>query len=639
MATDLILGTAGHIDHGKTSLIQTLTGVNTDRLPDEKRRGITIDLGFAELNLGDFRLGIVDVPGHERFVRNMLAGATGTDLALLVVAADDSVKPQTREHLEILRLLDVTSGVIALTKSDLAEPDWMELVEDEVRGLVEGTFLETAPIVRTSTVTGHGLEALQTALLEAAQVAADRCPEQLQASPFRMAIDRTFTMAGHGTVVTGSVSSGMAQLGDELMIEPGAIQVRIRGLQNHDRAVESIARGQRAAINLVGVHHREVERGHELTTPGQLQPSKLLTVHLKLLPSAPRHLKNRAQVRLHIGTAEVMARVSLLGCERLEPGHQAFAQLFLQNPCVTSWSQPFILRSESPLVTIGGGQVLAPHAERIRRPDDTILEKIALLASSEPPTRAAAALFFTGFRPWQPTDLTFDAGIEQPAEVCKQLIQEEILLAFELSPTRHIHLHRDVVEQLERRIEATLRKLHKDFPLRSKFERAQIFHRFAYLDNEPLLTLVMERMRKSGRIVVTAHGVSLVGCGPQLSQNERKLHAQLVQRFEQSRLQPPSVKECQQDAAKLSKSVPDLLALAVADGELVEISRNMYIHTNVYDEVQDKLLQELSSGKGITISEMRELLQTSRKYAVPLAEFLDRTGFTRREGDLRMLAK
>src|SRR5262245_54496041 len=271
MSLDLILGTAGHIDHGKTSLIRALTGVDTDRLPEEKRRGITIDLGFAALDLPPYRLGIVDVPGHERFVRNMLAGATGMDLAMLVVAADDSVNQQTREHLEILRLLDLKGGVIALTKCDLAEPSWLTLVEDEIRALVAGSPLAAAPIVRTSIVTGAGLEDLRAALLAAAQAAAPRIPTP-EASPFRMAIDRTFTLAGHGTVVTGSITSGRVRAGDELRIEPGGLNARVRGLHNHDRPADELHRGQRGAINLAGVHHSQIARGQDLGAPGALAP-------------------------------------------------------------------------------------------------------------------------------------------------------------------------------------------------------------------------------------------------------------------------------------------------------------------------------------------------------------------------------
>ncbi|MFP6621742.1 MAG: selenocysteine-specific translation elongation factor, partial [Pirellulaceae bacterium] len=309
MTTDLILGTAGHIDHGKTALIRALTGTETDRLPEEKRRGITIELGFAELQLDAFRLGIVDVPGHERFVRNMLAGASGMDLAMLVVAADDSIKPQTREHLEILRLLRLKAGVIVITKCDLAEDDWIQLVEEEVRELCQGTVLATAPVVRTSAETGEGIEELRQALLACARQAAENLSDDLQDAPFRMAIDRVFTMAGHGTVVTGSVTSGQVKLGAELEIQPDAIPVRVRGLQNHEDSVERVFRGQRAAINLAGIHHNDLSRGRELAAPGHLASHRILTVSLHLLGNAQRKIKKRHQVRLHVGTAEELGSV------------------------------------------------------------------------------------------------------------------------------------------------------------------------------------------------------------------------------------------------------------------------------------------------------------------------------------------
>jgi selenocysteine-specific elongation factor len=391
MQTDLILGTAGHIDHGKTALIRALTGDDLDRLPEEKQRGITIELGFTHLDLGEYRLGIVDVPGHERFVRNMLAGATGMDLALLVVAADDSIKPQTREHLEILKLLRLEAGAIAVTKCDLVESDWIDLVEEEIRELVEGTFLEDAPLVRVSSVTGQGVDALRDALLNAADRAAQSRIRGLIEAPFRMAIDRCFTISGYGTVVTGSASSGRAAVGQELVIEPGNLTVRVRGLQNHERAVDEIHRGQRAAINLAGIHHADIRRGHELASPGHLVPSRLITASLSLLDSSPRPLKNRSRVRVHVGTAELLARVSLLDRDQLKPGETAPAQLFLNDLAVTTWSQPLVVRSESPVITIGGGRVLDPNAERLRKPDDVVIRLVEDLSSPDPirPTRSA----------------------------------------------------------------------------------------------------------------------------------------------------------------------------------------------------------------------------------------------------------
>src|SRR5437660_2400641 len=323
MPRDLILGTAGHIDHGKTSLQKALTGIDCDRLPEEKRRGITIDIGFATLDLGDYRLGIVDVPGHERFIKNMLAGATGIDLAVLVVAADDSVMPQTREHLEILQLLGLRHGVISLTKADLVDETTREVVELEIRELVHGTFLENAPLIPTSAHTGQGIEELKEAIREACEKVEERTGRQW----FRLAIDRSFVVQGHGTVVTGSVTSGGVRVGDELEWQPRGERVRVRSLQNHDRPVEEVHRGQRAALNLAGVHHEDVIRGQEVATPGYLVPSRVVTVRLHSLPDAKRPIKHRSPVRFHLGTAEIMGTVSLLDCDAVEPGQWGLAQI------------------------------------------------------------------------------------------------------------------------------------------------------------------------------------------------------------------------------------------------------------------------------------------------------------------------
>lgn len=636
MSTDLILGTAGHIDHGKTSLIKALTGVDTDRLPEEKLRGITIDLGFTQLTLGDFRLGIVDVPGHERFVRNMLAGATGVDLALLVVAADDSVKPQTREHLEILRLLDLESGVIALTKCDLPEADWLELVEEEVRELVRGTFLESAPVIRSSAVTGQGLEELRGALSSAAQQAAASARRKLRRAPFRLAIDRAFTVAGHGAVVTGSVASGAVRLGDELTLEPGAVQVRVRGLHNHDEPVEEVHRGQRAAVNLAGVHHDEIRRGQELASPGYLQPSSLLAVQLHLLDAVERPLKQRSQVRCHLGTAELMASVVLLDRDRLQPGDSAPAQLFLNEPAVAAWGQPFVLRSESPVATIGGGRVLDPCAAKAPRHQDEILARLTELGSPEPLERASAATYFFSLKPWRPHDLVRSAGVDEADAKIAELIRRGELQELTLSASRKLLVHQKRLDELFVRIEGLLEREHKAFPLRTMLDRAPLASRIAYLGSDALVDAVLDAMQRAGRLRMNQRGVALPGRGPQLSNNEQKLLTQMIEAFRAAGYQSPSVDELRSQAVRNQQSVPQLLALALADGQLVEVSSGYYIHAETEQRLRQTLAEALAGGKGLTVSQIRELLGVSRKYAVPLCEYLDAIGFTRREGDLRV---
>lgn len=668
MTTDLILGTAGHIDHGKTSLIRALTGTNTDRLPEEKRRGITIELGFAELTVDDYRFGIVDVPGHERFIRNMLCGATGMDLVMLVIAADDSVKQQTREHLDILRLLDLSDGVIVLTKVDLVDRGWADLVEAEIRDLVASTFLEGASIVRTSATTGLGLDTLRRELVAAAGHVVQRRHRNSDSGPFCMAIDRTFTIAGHGTVVTGSVARGVCRTGDELRVEPRGVTVRVRGIQSHDRSVDLARRGQRAAINLVGVHHTEIEWGQQLCSPGHLKPSKLLTVSLTLLESAPRPLKDRARMKLHMGTAELVAAVRLLDQEWLQPGETGFAQLFLSEPTVSVWNQPFVIRFESPAATAGGGRVLSPNAERIRkRPrsnargsradtahdspsakgtseprvqaaDPEIRDMVERLAGSEVVDRASAALYFNGLHDWQPADLARTAGIDSFQEVTEKLVQRGDLRLIAVSPTRTIRLHRLVLGKLYDRIAAALKKLHEKFPLRTEMDRATLASGFAYLGEDSILTAALKDMHAAGRIRFGEHGISLVGHGPKLSANEQKVLTQLIDLFRGAGMQPPSVKECQQQAQKHQSAVPQLLALAAANGELVEVGPDFFLHSEVERQARDLLRNKLRGSSGLTLSEIREILNTTRKYAVPYCEYLDRTGFTVRRGDVRVLA-
>src|SRR5229473_3082609 len=407
MPRDLILGTAGHIDHGKTSLVKALTGIDCDRLPEEKARGITIDIGFAILDLGDFRLGIVDVPGHERFIKNMLAGATGIDLAVLVVAADDSVMPQTREHLEILRLLGLRHGLIALTKSDLVDGETCEVVELEIRELVQGSFLEHAPIIRTSAQTGEGIDELKNAIAEICRHVEARTDKEW----FRMAIDRSFIVQGHGTVVTGSVTAGSLRIGDEVDWLPRRERVRVRSLQNHDRQVEEVHRGMRAAINLAGVHHEDVIRGQELATPGYLEPSRVLTVRLHCLADVKRPIKHRAPVRFHLGTAELMSSVALLDCDTIEPGQWGLAQLFLEAPATATWGQPFVVRESSAAQTLGGGQVLQPVAKKIRRRHLEILERIERLWTGNAQERTLTVAWFGGFSGFTPADLVRGANV------------------------------------------------------------------------------------------------------------------------------------------------------------------------------------------------------------------------------------
>ena len=639
MTHDLILGTAGHIDHGKTSLIRALTGTDTDRLPEEKKRGITIELGFAQLQVGDFRLGIVDVPGHERFVRNMLAGATGMDLVMLVVAADDSIKPQTVEHLDILRLLNRQAGVIALTKCDLAEPDWLELVEDEIRELVHGSFLENAAIIRTSSATGLGLDDLRGALHTAAQASVNLNSGTSRSNVFRLAIDRCFTVAGHGTVVTGSVGSGAVAVGDELELQPAGVRVRVRSIQNHSSMVDSVHRGQRAAINLGGIHHQDVLRGFELATPGRLMPSRCSPVKMTVLPAARKPLKHRSRVRLHLGTTELIASVLLLNQPQLDPGNSGYAQVLLNEPAVATWNQPCVVRSESPFVTIGGGHVLLARAARLRRPTAVDLRRIQELGAADVVKRAGAAAYFQNISAWSPADLWQAVDAAEPLAIVSQLVDAGTLKRFEISSTRTIHVHEDVLQRLYGQVESVLEHLHDAEPLRGYLDRSRLSDRFKHLEFPQVLAFALSTMSTMGRVRLTKSGVGLRDRGPQLSQNEQKLLTQLVDTLQTAGIEAPTAKELQQAATKNKDSVPQLLSLAAANGDLVQITDEYYLHADVEQQIRQTLAEKMAGGSGKTMSEIRETLGTSRKYAVPLCEHFDRSGFTVRQGDLRVLGR
>jgi selenocysteine-specific elongation factor len=637
MTRDLILGTAGHIDHGKTSLVKALTGIDCDRLPEEKARGITIDIGFAILDLPPFRLGIVDVPGHERFVKNMLAGATGIDLAVLVVAADDSIMPQTREHLEILRLLGLRHGVIALTKCDLVDETTREVVELEVRDLVRGTFLENAPILATAAHTGQGIAELKAAITEACQKVQERGGAQW----FRLAIDRSFIVQGHGTVVTGSVTSGRLRVGDEVEWLPRGERVRVRSLQNHEQAVEEVHRGQRAAINLAGVHHEDVIRGQELATPGYLLPSRVMTVRLHCLADMKRPIKHRMPVRFHLGTAEVMGTVALLDVDTIEPGQWGLAQVFLEEPATGAWGQPFVLRESSATQTLGGGQVLQPAARKIRRRHFEMLERIERLWTGDARERALTVAWFGAFAGFTVPDLVRGANIgpDEATELVAQLKERGDLVEVAISSARRLLLHKDMVNELEERMLTVLTRLHEQSPLMSTHDRQKVQSQLDYVGDDGLVHATVDRLIARKQLVGDLRRLGRADFKPKLSVNLRKLKDKLVAAYREARFQPPEPKSFAGQAGGNAANLSDLFDVCVAEGYLTHIAEDIYLHSDVDAEMRRLVKERLAEGKGLTVAEIRDLLGTTRKYAVPLCEYLDRVGLTRREGDLRVLTK
>jgi selenocysteine-specific elongation factor len=631
---DLVLGTAGHIDHGKTALVRALTGVDADRLPEEKARGLTIDLGFASLDLGPHRLAIVDVPGHERFVRNMLAGASGLDLAMLVIAADDSVMPQTREHLEILSLLDLPGGLVVLTKCDLADPSWLALVEDEARELVRGTFLESAEIVRVSAATGRGIDDLRAALARLCEQA----PARRDPGPFRMAVDRSFTRPGHGAVATGTVASGVAAVGDELVLHPEGRPVRVRGLHRHGKAVDRIGRGTRAAVNLAGVRHEEIARGQELAAPGYLEATRVLSVELRESAQAPRSLRHRGRYRVHLGTAEASATLVLLE-DRPEDGSPRLAQLVLASPVVAVHGQPFVVREESPPATLGGGRVLQPRARRIRRRDREAVARLARLRSPDPVERVRTALAFAGLEPTPDLALCALAGVAlaEVGPILEGLAAAGELVEIAAGARRSYRVPAELAAELEGRALRALGRLHEARPRMSAVPLARLAAEFPDLP-DGLAAGLVERLKAAGAVVADARAAALAGFEPRLSQGERRLKSELADAIRLAGVSPPSAAEL---ASSLGGSraavVPELLALLRDEQRVVEVAPGLYFDADVEADLRRKVAGRLADGSTLTMSELRDLAGATRKHAVPLGEHLDRVGLTRREGDVRLL--
>ena len=636
MVRALILGTAGHIDHGKTALVKALTGVDCDRLPEEKARGITIDIGFARLDLGDFRIGIVDLPGHERFIMNMLAGATGVDLALLVVAADDSVMPQTREHLEILRLLGLKHGVIALTKADLVDETTRAVVEMEIRELVQGSFLEQAPIVATSIHTGAGLQELRDAL----EMACAKVETQRTGAWFRMAIDRSFIVQGHGTIVTGTVTGGQISEGDELEWLPSRQRVRVRGLHHHDQKVSQVRRGMRAALNLAGVPHEEVVRGQELASPGVLEPSRVVTVRLYCLPGATRPIKHRSTVQFHAGTSALSAKLALLDCDALEPGAWGLAQLFLSAPAVTVWGQPFIVRDSSATFTLGGGQILQPVARKVRRRHTEVLARIEHLWSGDAKERVLTVAWMSGFTGLAPIDLVRGAGIQlgEAPGIVQELFGQGKLVEVAAHAANPRFLHADLFPDLEQRVVQILAAAHRDAPLLSAHLRQRIVQQLDYIGNDALVQQAIGRLLASKRVVGDQQRIALADFKPKLSANLRKLRDKIIDEHQRARFTPPEPASFAAAAGGNAGSLQDLFGVCVAEGYLCKIGADVYLHAEAEADMTRLVHSALTQGPGLTVAEIRDLLGTTRKFAIPICEYLDRKGLTERRGDLRFAA-
>jgi selenocysteine-specific elongation factor len=629
----VVMGTAGHIDHGKTQLVKALTGIDTDRLKEEKERGITIDLGFAHLTCDDgTAVGVIDVPGHERFVRNMLAGVGGIDLVMLVIAADEGVMPQTREHLAICQLLRIKDGLVALTKIDLVDRDWLELVIEDTREFLKGTFLEGKPIVPVSAKTGEGLAELRRAL----QTLVARVPAKQAEGKVRLPIDRVFTIRGFGTVVTGTLFSGSLRVDERVEIFPRGVQTRVRGLQVHNHSVTEAIAGQRTAVNLQGVEKVELARGDVLGRPGEFAPTFMLDALLQHLAEAPRPLRHRARVRLHLGTSEIMGRVILLDREALAPGEEAYVQFRLEEPAIALPRDRYVIRSYSPVQTIGGGMILDVHPAKHRRGEADLATHFRILATGSAEEVFVHHLKLAAHQGLRLSHYLPRTDLPEPRlrQLAATLQRSGQLRA--VSADLGWYLHAEAFERLTAALHEQLAAFHRQQPLKPAISLEELRAKVRGLE-ERVCLLALEELQRRGTVVIERDRVRLASHHVRLDDQREQLLRQLEAEFLAAGYQPPRVEEVY-EKLKLGKG-PDreLLQVLIDQGRAVRLKDNVVFHREALQQVEALLVQFLREHREITPVEFKDLLGVSRKYAIPLLEYFDSQKLTIRVGDKRVL--
>ena len=624
---NLIIGTAGHVDHGKTEIIKALTGRDTDRLSEEKARGISIVLGFAPLDLGDeIHAGVVDVPGHERFVKNMVSGAVGVDLALLVVAADEGVMPQTEEHFEVLRLLGVNSGVVAITKDDLVDKEMVELVRSDVADLVKGSFLEEAPVINTSVVTGVGLDELRSALRDQAR----KIYERVTSDFFRMPVDRVFSMKGIGTIVTGTTWSGEVHKGDELVVAPGGKKIRVREVHSFDRVLDTAPAGVRAALAIHGVKVGDLSIGYQLLSIGILEPSRMLDVAVEVSTLPGSRLKNRQRIRFHHAAAEIIGRVVLLDSEELGPGDRGFVQLRLEKPAVAQRGDGFVIRSYSPMRVIGGGRILDPTPTKEKRFKTGTIERLGLLDGDSKADVVQTLALQRGAQGISAEDLRrYGVTVREAEGELDDLERRGSLRAIggRMIETGIIEAKEtDLLEILER------------FAARNRLvwgmEREELKEKMGIGDG-PLFDFLIERGRENGRLFVRASRIRAGSGEMDLSEGDRVALSLLEQKIKDSGFEFPSKSDLSQ-AVQDEKQLASYLRILRESGTAVRISSTGYLHVEHFNDMVRRVREHLVGGGTLSVSDFKDIFGFSRKYAVPLLEYLDSEGFTRRQGDVRV---
>lgn len=639
---EIVLGTAGHVDHGKTSLIRALTGIETDRLKEEKKRGITIELGFAYLDLPcGHRLGIVDVPGHEKFVKNMVAGVTGMDLLAFVIAADEGIMPQTREHFEICRLLGVKQGIVILTKIDMVDSDWLEMVEDEVREFCVGSFLEEAPIIRVSSTTGEGIDTVRLMLDDF--VRKQNFTEAF--GPFRLPVDRIFAMKGFGAVITGTSISGRIALGDELRFYPTDLVTKVRGIQVHSQAVTEVEAGHRTAINLQGVDTAQIDRGMVAAPPGVLQPNYMLDCQFLSLASNPKPIKHRARVRVHLGTAELIGRISLLDRDEVKPGQEVGVQLLLETPVAVWPGDRYVVRSYSPVATIGGGMVLGNVSPKKRRratdrDQEYNRQILATLQNGSLEDKILLFLEESGMDGLNFDELAIRLGLfgKHLKKVLNEPISSRRIVVVDSATQRY--LTRTMADRVTESIVANLTAYHRENPLQSGLSKEELRSGLGKSIDQKVFTFCLNDLLKKEMVIQEESMVHLANHKVALKSDEKKLRNDLTAWYQEKGLSTATIKDTMDQFREYPEGmVKDVLALLLRDDKLIKISETLYYDAAVIARLKDELVAFIEREGEIDAPGFKNLTGLTRKFSIPILEYLDRIKLTIRVGDKRILRK
>jgi selenocysteine-specific elongation factor len=632
----IILGTAGHIDHGKTSLIKAITGTNTDRLKEEQIRGITIELGFASLDLPSGQhLGIVDVPGHEKFVKNMVAGATGIDIVAMVIAADEGIMPQTREHMEICALLGIEFGIVVLTKVDLVDEEWLELVKDEIQTFTQASFLENAPVVAVSSATGQGIPEF----IDALESLCKSVPARPSSGLFRLPVDRVFTMKGFGTVITGSLLSGHVQVGDTITVYPQAIRSKVRGIQVHNESVPQAESGMRTAINFQGLEKSAVNRGDVLAFPDTLMPSYMVDIWLTYLASAKKPLKNRTRVRFHTGTNEILGNIILLETEEIEPGTTVAAQIRLDAPVVLVRDDRFVIRSYSPVRTIGGGRVINPIPPKHKRFRPEVVSGLKRIAEGSCEEIIdyqvqQAGVQGVGFAALK---LMTNVSDKQLANGIQNLLSKRVLI--QTDKENRIYIHRSTMESIESQIRDHLGAYHLKYPLKPGMPKEELKSKLPPSLGVKFFNQVLNQLVKTEGIVYDEDSVRLIAHKVSLAVDQADVREKILETYRRSGLQPPYFKELGSTLNIDSAQAKDVLMLLVDHGQLFKVKEDLFFSAEAITDLKARLVAFLEANAELSTPQFKEMTGVSRKYLIPLIEYFDATHVTIRIGDIRKLRK